>query len=80
VHYPVFGLTARETGASNALELGPMFMEIAEGLVLCLKCRRKTTNLPNGTKREHECNDLPLIRFDFRDNPHTSGHNATFSG
>lgn len=47
MHYPAFGLAARETGASNALELGPMFMGIAQGLVLCLKCRRKTTGLPN---------------------------------
>jgi hypothetical protein len=47
MHYPVFGLAKHEAGASDALELGSMFMKIAEGLVLCLKCRHETTGLPN---------------------------------
>jgi hypothetical protein len=78
MHYPVFGFATCKTSASDTLEFGPMFVEIVESLVLCLKCRRETTGLPNGTKREHECNDLPLTWLGFGDDPHTFGHQAAF--
>ena len=45
--HAVFDLAACEAGASDTLEFGPVFMEIAEGLVLRPKRRLETANLPN---------------------------------
>jgi hypothetical protein len=43
----VFDLATCEAGTSEMLERGPMFVEIAEGLVLRPKRRLETANLPN---------------------------------
>jgi hypothetical protein len=45
--HAVFDLATCEAGASEMLERSPMFVEIAEGLVLRLKSRLKAANLPN---------------------------------
>jgi hypothetical protein len=45
--YAVFDLATREADTSEMLERGPMFVEIAEGLVLRPKRRLETANLPN---------------------------------
>jgi hypothetical protein len=43
----IFDVATCEAGASDTLELCPMFVEIAEGLVLRPKRRLETANLPN---------------------------------
>ena len=45
--HAVFDLATCEAGASEMLERSPMFVEIAEGLVLRLKSRLEAANLPN---------------------------------
>jgi len=42
--HAVFDLATCEAGASEMLERSPMFVEIAEGLVLRLKRRLETAN------------------------------------
>jgi hypothetical protein len=61
MNHAVFDLATREASASDTLELGPVFMEIAEGLVLRPKRRLEMANLPNRANRERKRNDLHLV-------------------
>src|ERR1700740_1639769 len=77
--HPIFNFATCKSRASNALKRVSMFVEIAEGLILCPKRRLETTRLPSRTDRQNECNGLPLASFGLWNDPDVLGHGSPFS-
>jgi hypothetical protein len=77
VNHTIFNLATRESRASDALERVPMFVEIAEGLILCSKRRLQTAHLPNRADRQNESNGLSFsLRLGHDSN--IAGHTCAF--
>ena len=68
---PVFELARRQPRPRDALELRPVFLKIAEGLLLGRKRGRKSAHLSARAKREKEGNCATAVRFDSRQDPHS---------
>jgi hypothetical protein len=75
----IFKLAARESLPSDALERVAMFVEIAEGLILCLKRRLQTAELPNRAGRQDESYGLPLAWIGLGHDPDSAGHGRACS-
>ena len=71
---PIFDLAQRESATSDSLELGTMFVEIAEGLMPCPEPGLETAYLPNRAYRQHESNRLARARHSLWHDPDTRGH------
>src|SRR5579871_6394983 len=70
----VFKLAARQSLARDTLERVAVLVEIAEGLVLCLKRGLETADLPDSAGRQNECYGLPLASLGLGHDPDIAGH------
>jgi hypothetical protein len=77
--HTIFNLATRESGASDTLERVPMFVEIAEGLILCSKRRLETAHLSNRADRQNESDSLSLASLGLGHDPDILGHRCAFS-
>ena len=68
--YSVFELPRSKARPRDALELRSMFLEIAEGLLLRVECRRKPARLPICAEREKE-GDGSVARLGSRHDLHS---------
>jgi hypothetical protein len=67
--HAVFNFAAFESRARDTLKCVPMFVEIAEGLILCSECRLETAHLPNCADRQNESNGLSLASLSLGHDP-----------
>ena len=79
VNHAIFNLATREPRTSNALECVPMFVKIAESLILSSKRRLETAHLPNRADRQSESNGLSLALLDLGHDPDILRHRCAFS-
>lgn len=68
---PVFEFSRIELRPGDALELRPVFLEIAEGLLLRREGGRKSAHLAACAEREEEGDGATAVRFDSRHDPHS---------
>jgi hypothetical protein len=73
LNHTIFNLATCESRARDTLECVPMFVEIAEGLILCSKRRLETAHLPNRTDRQNESNSLSLAGLGLGHDPDVLG-------
>ena len=66
----VFELSRSQPRPRDALELRPVFLKIAEGLLLGRKRRRKSAHLSARAKREKKGDCAAAVRFDSRQDQH----------
>jgi hypothetical protein len=76
LNHTIFNLAACESLTSDALERVPMFVEVAEGLVLRPKRRPQAAHLPNRADRQNEIYGLPLVSPGLGHDPDI-GHGAS---
>jgi hypothetical protein len=74
VNHTFFNFATCESRASYTLERVPMFVKIAEGLILCSKRRLETAHLPNRADRQNESNGLSLTSLGLGHDPDILGH------
>ena len=77
LNHVILNLAMLEFHASDTFERGTMFVEIVDGFVLRPKRRLELAHLPSCANRQHEGNDLPLVRLGFWHHPHTLEHVAS---
>jgi hypothetical protein len=63
LNHTIINLAKCESFASDTLERVPVLVEVAEGLILCLKRRLETAHLPNRTDRKHKADRLSPTRL-----------------
>ena len=68
---PVFELSRSQPRPRDALELRPVFLKIAEGLLLRRKRGRKSAHLSACAKREKERDCATAVQLDSRQDPHS---------
>jgi hypothetical protein len=78
MNHTIFDFAACESRTSNTLELGSMFVQIAESFVLGPESRLETAYLPNWTDGQRERNGLPVGCLTLGDNSHALGHLSAF--
>jgi hypothetical protein len=64
--HAIFNFATCEPRASDTLKRVPMFVEVAEGLVLRSKRRLETAHLPNRADRQGESNGLSFASLGLR--------------
>src|SRR6185437_7251767 len=79
MNHTILNLATRESCASHAFERISMFLEIAEGLMLRLKCRLETAHLANCADRQNESNGLSRALLGLGHDPDILGHSSAFS-
>jgi hypothetical protein len=74
LNHAIFNLATCKSRASDTFKRVPMFVEIAEGLILCSKRRLETAHLPNRADRQNESYGLSLAPLGLGHDPDILGH------